>query len=498
MKNKKEGQDVSVFDTVPFKSSMFALNGLFFASHLVINSRYLTQLSDDGAEASSIASTYLSALLGAGVGFVLSTGLNFGPLVGQKKCQKAGNIAKTALSQAVMVGLGAAAFCLLPLAVFPLAYDKEPAKLASHFVAGYAPGVVGMLLNVVGMQLTFVNKEWYTPPLSMLGVMSVATAMSYALGFSADLGAFGIGLGGSAANLLVGGAMILSLTRQKFGAFNFFSQGIGDFKDNISTLFGDGWKISFQRMSEWINQFAIATVIAHTQNSALGSFNTAMVSQLLFGILMQSYAQALGMLVAKNRGMIQKLGMPSIENTDRLLEVHQDNVRTSFKGNVGAFAVSSLCAVIAISAQTPLASYFLSSSATHDQFTLAKRLDIANGIGMLADGMSISIAGALRGWDDLLVPPMMRLGLMSLVGIPLGYGLSQAADISVSESLIWTRNATALLSVFALGYRLYKQLKTDEGYYALRTSPDESAPIYTSRSSSPANDTQSTIEDANP
>jgi hypothetical protein len=230
---KKHGQS-SWKDSVVFKTATFGANGLFFAAHLVLNGKYLSSLGEDGPAASALMSTYQSVILGSGVGALLGTGLDFGSAVGRKDYRSAGNVAKTATILSVGFGGLSASAMFATKGIFPLIFEEGTAKFASDFFVGYAAGSVPLLFLIVGPQIAFIEGDCYVPPASMFSVLSLSGVASYFLGFKADLGALGIGLGGTI------GSSFISQSPFIFHSYGFGEREIGMFYITLSLTYVAG------------------------------------------------------------------------------------------------------------------------------------------------------------------------------------------------------------------------------------------------------------------
>lgn len=298
----KESLFTRLEKNVPFKVSMFGLNGLFFSLHVVANGELVTLLESEGSSASSLILSYLSVILGASIGFVLATGLHFSPLVGKQDYKKAGNVAKTAAVLSLGFGFTSSALMLAARGIFPHFFHSHTAHIAADFLSGYAIGIAPLLLTYEAIQIAFVCGDWFIPPLSMTVIFSLSLPLSYWLGFTMHLDAFGIGLGGSIGNILVATVMAAWFSKAKYHEYQFYTLGIVDFKKTLLSMLNVGWKLAFNRLTEWLNLFLISIVVGTHSNSALGALNAAMLPQVQFAMLSQGFSQATGMLMVKNNG----------------------------------------------------------------------------------------------------------------------------------------------------------------------------------------------------
>lgn len=440
------------------KTIAFWSNGLFFSAHLVLNGKFLTSLGSDGAAASAIMSTYQSVVLGTGVGFLLGTGLDFGNAVGKKEYVFAGDVAKSATILSALLGSVSALFMFSTKLVFPYMFQSETAQIASDFFMGYAVASIPLLFLIVAPQVAFQENEWYVPPLTMFSVLVLSGTSSYLLGFRANMGAIGIGLGGTIGSFLTT-VMIMRLSLQsKYDKYLFFNNQIDQFKTKLNNLIFSGWKLALQRLTEWGNLLIITILIGTRSNSDLKALNPSMLYLVLFGTAQQGFAQAAGMVISKNKGEITKA---INDNNYTSVEInHINNIRTVFHCNLIGLLVNGTLALSFYLAQDSLARYFVSEE-SDDTLDLSKFLLWVNMLGLIPDGLRIISGGALRGWKDLLYPTVVSFLSMTVVGIPVGYGIG-AIDKSETKIIFYIRNITMLFAGIIILNRCRHNIRKDE------------------------------------
>jgi Na+-driven multidrug efflux pump len=240
-------------NSILLKTITFGANGFFFAGHLVLNGKYLSTLGPYGASASSLMSTYQSVILGSGVGFLLGTGLDFGMALGKKEYETAGDVAKTATILSSILGGFSASAMFSTRGIFPLIFEANTAKIASDFFTGYAVASFPILFVIMGQQVALQEGDWYVPPASMLFILAGSGVSSYLLGFTADMGAIGIGLGGTVGSSLVAIGMGSWFFRKNYGKYNLYKCHVKGFSEKMKSLLSLGWKLAFQRLTEWGN-----------------------------------------------------------------------------------------------------------------------------------------------------------------------------------------------------------------------------------------------------
>lgn len=445
-------------DSTIVKTTTFGLNGFFFALHLVTNGKLLASLGSEGEGASSLMSTYQSVIIGSGVGLLLGTGLDFGSALGKKNHKTAGDIGKTAVVLSFGLGILSAGAMLITKVLFPLLFEKQSAKMASDFFAGYSAASIPLLFLIVAPQITFQEGEWYVAPASMFSVFILSAISSYFLAYQAELEALGIGLGGTIGSFITAFWVGMLFLRKNYKKYHFDKLNIDAFSKKVSSLLNSGWRLSLQRLTEWGNLFLITTLFGINSNHYLKALNPSLLYLILFGTTEQGIAQSSGMIISKNLGTIEK----AIEKNDSALvtKKHKDNITTIVRSNLFGVMINSLIAGIFYLARRPLTKIFLSEQADETTRNLAEDLLWMNMLALVAESRIIG-AGALRGWKDLLYPTIVSFIFMTFIGIPLGYGLGIAFD-DVSKFMIYTRDLTILLSASFVLKRCYNQIKKDE------------------------------------
>ncbi len=468
--NEAEDKQTMLKDSVLVKTIAFGLNGFFFAAHLVLNGKLLASYdSENGAGASSLMSTYQSVVIGSSVGFLLGTGLDFGSADGKQDYLTAGHIARTSGVLATSLGGISIALMLATRGLFPVIFNTGVAKIASDFFTGYSVGAIPLLFLIVGPQIAFQAGDWYVPPATMFSVFSVGGIASYLLGFTADLGALGIGLGGSIGSSLTFLTLLKWFTREKYARYQLYSPDkINDFQSKMKSLLSSGWKLSFQRLTEWGNLFIITIIVGAKNNNALTALNAGLLYLILFGTAEQGLAQAAGMIITKNKGAINKAIEEKMNN--EIIEYHKDNVKTVVRSNLLGVMLNSVIFGSFYAAREPLTAFFLSSDG--DQ-SLAEDLFTASMLGLIPDALRIIGAGALRGWKDLLYPTIVSFVMMTIVGISVAYGIGDALDQDDGKLMLYIRNISMLVSAAIILKRCHTKIQSDKAelmpYLAIET-----------------------------
>lgn len=449
-------------DSIVLKTAMFGLNGFFLGVHRLINGKFLVWLGSSGSAASSVVTTTQTIILGTSLSFLLGTGLDFGSAAGKKEYKKCGDIARTGVVLAGVLGLFSTCALLAATAIFPLMFEKDTSKIASNFFFGYVTSCVPQLFLVIGSQVSFQSKDLYTPPLSMLGMCMVSALFSYLLGFTANLGAFGIGLGGTIGSLCsclaLGLWFLLSAKYKKYELFSTWR--IELFTIKMKSLLRTGWKLASQRFTEWGNLSAITTILGAESG---GKNNLIVINPGILYLnvafpLIQGFAQSVGMMMARNHGTTQR----ALQDNDMTaVEIaYKHNIQAIIRSNVFGFLLSVVLLIIFYCARTPLAGFFLPSNIEPQLITLAEHLLWVNIAGLLPDSIRITTSGAFRAWDDMLFPTIISTVCMSVVGIPVGYGFGILYN-QPTEMMVYLRNITIFLSLLFMLRKSMTHLRRD-------------------------------------
>lgn len=465
-------------DSILLKTLSFGMSGLFITAHLVLNGKYLSLLGQEGASASALVTPYESVVMGLGIGFLLGTGLNFGDALGRNAYTEAGDIGKTATVLTLIMGGISASLMLLTKPIFPLLFEKVTAEIASDFFMGYSGSLVSTFLLFTWSQIAFQEGDLYVSPLSMLLLSSFSAAASYCLGFKADKGALGIGLGGTIGSMLSALTIGALFFQKHYKKYRFINCHIEKFTEKLMALLKSGWKLALQRLSEWGNLFIISTVVGVHSNTDLKALNPSILFLVSLGTILQGFAQSTGMVISKNKGGIKKIinkeineenvvvPKKNIFSMDELSVIennHKNNIRAIVHSNLLGIALTSTIATTIYFARRPISTFLLSADSSEELVDLAEYLLCWNVLALVPDSLRIIAAGALRGWgqEELLYPTIISLILMTVIGIPLAYGLGDLFSDEVSMMAYVRLIAIAISSVFIFK-RCHSKIKNDE------------------------------------
>ncbi|WP_218814903.1 MATE family efflux transporter [Rickettsiella endosymbiont of Dermanyssus gallinae] len=279
--------------------------------------------------------------------------------------------------------------------------------------------------------------HWFIPPGVAAVLFGSTTALSYLLAFKADLGALGIGLGGSLAQIGVCTGLKLWFLQDSYQKYQLYQKLDAPLKEILIKLLSSGWKLSLQRLSEWGNLMLIATVIGMHSNKDLKASNPSIQYIGLIAASLQGIAQATGMLLVRNKRKQDKA--LERKDTTEAMQWNHRNKMTIIQSNAIALLINGSIASTFYFCREPLANFFLDDAEDHETHILAETLLWVNMLGLLPDSIRIISAGALRGWGDILWPTMISLLTMIMVGVPLGYGAGEffSGDAAENNEATW-------------------------------------------------------------
>lgn len=465
------------------KTISYGLNGLCIASLYVASSKLLVALGKEGSGASSLVAPYQSVLLGATLGPSYATGLAIGAYIGKEKYSKAGNITKAAWLFNVGLGTIASGAMLVIAPIFPHLFPDAVADTAISYFQGAAIGNIAMLTYVVNAQLAMAEGHWFVLPLTGVLLAAGGATAGYFLAFPLQLGALGVGLGTSISQVATCTAIMLWFQHPSYKKYNLYQHGISKLKKKIQRLWNEGWKLSFQRLTEWGNLFLIVTVIGIENSTVLRATAPAIQCMIIAANAFQSLSQATGMLMAQNKGAREK----AIEE-DKIEEAENSSKKniSVFRRNIAAGVVTSVVIGGTLYAlRNPIVQFFLKDPEPEIVNDATALLWNTMLLGLPFDSIRLISIGALRAWKLLLYPAFLSLLIMTLLGVPIGYALTRLVQGSDSEEsdaalIFYVRAFSMLIAGGITAFRVVKELNADVAvsrYSLMPPTPSKRAKI---------------------
>ncbi len=441
----------------------FGLNSVAVAVYIVSNSKLISILNPSAA---AVVGPYQSVILASGLGLTLSTGLELGAPVAAGRYYEAGDIEKAGVVTSVGVGALVVATMLSMNGILPLIFEAQVAEVAAEFFQGASIGAIPLIITITDTQLAYQEGHWYIPPLSGAALLTVSIPSAYALGFLANKGAFGVGLGSSIAPIVVCFGMRLWFLTEPYAKYNLHDYpDFSTFPAKIKKLVIEGTKLSIQRLTEWLNLSIITDVIAKgpAGNSALAAVNPLFEYFRIFGAGFQGMGQGTGMLVKYNK---ERMRIASLEGRhDEALELHRKVKDNILYSNLAGLAISVAIDIPFYFFRKPLTQFFLDNNSSQTQED-AQTFFWIGMLGIIPDSIRLIMVGSLRGWKDLTYPMLVSAITMIGIGTPLGWGISKAVAATNTETseaafMLYLRDAMVVIAAILLSVRCAKHLWAD-------------------------------------
>lgn len=457
----------------------FGANSSLIAIQMIGNGIMLSSLGPTEQAASSLITAIQSFISGTTFGFLTNTGVELGAAIGKSdtdannidaKNEKIESIIKTSW----LVGSG---LCLMGTAGFlstryilPHILDPETAEAVGQFFTMFSIGAFSEpMAGNNGLIIAQVEKNMVLPLLIAAAYRLPAIGLGYYFSKTLKMGVSGLGLGIAVAGVTAFLGSQALLMRSTYKSFNLYNRLIPNFGKHLKSYLNNGWKLSLQRITEWGNLVALTTLIGVLNNSSLQALQPAIQANTLIGLAMQGIGQASMMFVVQDIEKQKKqykifksdFSRDALEEYRKSIEM---NKYTFIKNNVAGLAIAIALSAAIYLARKPVIELFLGSNISAQQDEMAQSLMLVTLLGLIPDTLRIVSGGILRGWGDLLYPTLMSLLLMTVVGVPVGAGISLATEKSIL-SIMWVRFVTILLSAAFNCYRFYQHNNNDKKLY---------------------------------
>lgn len=439
-----------------------AFNNTLLAFNLLFQSKMLAALSDAGAGAGAITSTFQSVVLSAATGVLLAVDIEMGGPIGRQEYKVAGDYAKAGWLVALTLGLLCStamgiSYWLLPV-MYPHSVDS--AVLAAYFLLGEAIGAPATLFMNLSPNIAFQAGDWYVPTIAALMYYPLSTGLSYLLGFTAGMGAFGIGLGVSiaawASFFALHGLLLNPRLHEQYRMLQLSNFSVDELSTKVKGLFSLGWQLSFQRLTEWFNVLVLTLLLNDMSKMALDASNASVQLALVMAMCMQGLAAGTSMLIKVNGAKITK-ALESASDRVNAWGLHLDNILNLIKNNILGVLICGMVAIPICIYRDAVSAFLLGKNIDPNTNQLADTYLWLTMVGYLGDAVRIISLGALRSWREVFVPSAISLTVMTGIGSLLGY-LSRDAFSSPGESYWVFRAVTAALAAIIAVKQCHIQL----------------------------------------
>jgi Na+-driven multidrug efflux pump len=334
---------------------ILGVNASLVAVHMIGNSLILTSLGSDDEAAAGLITSFQSFINGSTFGFLLSTGVTLGNVIGAHKAKTATNgdlmhdksivkraarkedsvIPSTLASQprqdnikvirtdqpeknalvsaermqtldedlaatiktsyAVGTGLSLLAtssFVALRF-VLPIAVSPATGTQAGKFFITFAiGGFCEPMSGNMGLIITQVEKNVWLALALTAAYRLPALGLAHLFCKHYGMGAEGVGLGSSIAGLITLAGGQMLLFRKRYRDMQLYTCGIPNFKSRLKDYLTSGAKLSLQRVTEWGNVAIIAMIVGFHSNTALEALQPSIQINSFVGLALQGMGQS--------------------------------------------------------------------------------------------------------------------------------------------------------------------------------------------------------------
>ena len=422
--------------------STYSVGTFLTAVGLVGNNILLVKYAGkDGAAAAALVSPIVYVATGGTLGFLLSLGIKSAMQIHTDPIST-GHMTRSAWVLNGLMGAGATIFLLSAGLILPSAYGNT-GRVARDYLLGFCGSAAPGIFTVITPQISFNLGRAYVPPLTTFGVYIVGLPLAWLLADKAGLKAVGVGLSTTITSFIVMALECLNLRRDHvYNGLNLFTKSIDNFSAHAKGLLGLGWKISLQLFTEWGNLLGLNAVLGGVWgNEALIAMNPSFLVMLLMNLTQQGIAHSAAMIT----GHYVMTGVA----TSRVRKV----IWMSNALGIGLNLVA--CGLIA-GFRRPLIELTASSTINDSTYHLASSFLDATMLGLFPDALRVINSGVERGWERVVFPTLVSLLIMTVVGLPAGYGI---ALLTSPEFLIYVRDMAMMICAGVISYDTYRGYK---------------------------------------
>jgi Na+-driven multidrug efflux pump len=186
-----------------------------------------------------------------------------------------------------------------------------------------------------------------------------------------------------------------------------------------------GALMALQRVTEWGNMMALTSVLGRLDSQNLILINSSIQIMGFFNLFSQGIGLGANLILGRERKEFQQHlgGTPS-----DLYSAQQDlrHIRRTVKNSLLSGAVvNGILAVVLFFAREQIVNLFSKDNLSdHDQHIAETALWIM-GLSLVVDALRIISGTCLNAWDKLMFQNVVAIMTMTVVGIPLGYGVGK-------------------------------------------------------------------------
>ncbi len=461
------------------KSSLYGCRGLITALHYAGNGFILSSLGGTAAAAGSIIATLQGVTIALCSGFLNATGAELGNVLGARKegeeiatNQDAAGIIKTSWVMTLLFGTIGIGVLNLSSFLLPLFIEQDVALAATQYLQFFSMAIIPDLLTANNGQIIFqVEGDSKMPFITNASYRLPALALSYCFGKILAFGPIGVALGSVISGWLNVTAFQFWFSKPAYRPYHLYSSEFPHFSKHACKFLESGWKLSLQRITEWGNLAALTQIVGRWSRQGLIALQPSILLINLCGLLSQGFGQASMMIAVRDhKAMLTALSEYKSKRTPHLLgqaKILQEKIRKGFYvNNLAGIAFNLSLAASIYFARRSILGLYIPANTPDSTLELSNTLLWINEISMIPDAARIISGGALRGWDDMLIPIFASLFLMSGLGIGAGIGWGLATDEDITPFFI-CRAITLVLAMTFNCYRFYEHAREDQNAYEI-------------------------------
>ena len=387
------------------------------------------------------------------------------------KLQVAGSVIKTSWLVGSVINLLAAGAYVGTRGYARYFVTAPVAQVVSDYFTTFAIGGFGETMGGnSGIIIAQVEKNIWLGLLITAAYRGPALGLGYYFAVNLGLEATGLGYGTAVAGVTTVLLTQFLFSRKPYKDCALYNCQIPNFKEYLNSFLNGGWKLALQRTTEWGNLSATAVSISAIDGIALRCLNPAIQANLFVGLSLQGIGQAAMMFLVHDIEAQKKCYEEFSETfsrtkLDEFYNSIQRNRSTFYKNNLTGFIVAAIMGGVSYALRKKIIGVFLGTDLSENEQNLSEAFFLWMTICYVIDSLRIVSGGILRGWGDLLYPTLVSLGIMTVVGVPAGVGLSYLNN-QQTISFFYVRAATIVLATMFNWYRFFGHLHSDTNLYA--------------------------------
>jgi len=427
------------------------------------NSLIFIRLGDGGA--GSLTTAYQALFRNVCSGVLMSGGVALGDAIGEGDDSKVNRIVDASYALTFILTVTSSVAYGATYFIFPKLFSHDTAVNASNYFLWAVLGNWPSLALVTVGQIAYQCGSWKSSMVSNVVYRIPAAILSYLFAYAPlHMKADGIGLGNLIAPWIAYLGMEWWWRKKDFRTLELRRFSLQTAKTELKPLSWLGLKMATQRITEWGNLMVI-TLILGQQKDNLTVVNPSIQLMAFLNLFSQGIGLGGNMLLNTNKSRLKKLNVSLDARNDKEItemKTIQSHIEKISKQclYMGAL-INGSCAIILFFSKKPIVNFFLSNNESSDMRAIAGTTLWVNGIGLLMDAIRIISSNLLNAYGDIARPNMISLFFMTILGIPLAYGLDKAKMGNAIILMFAIRTAMITVSAAINLYSLYKHILKD-------------------------------------